>query len=71
MRRIVVGLALAIGMLCIGATSASAHTFCSLDPTVGIGTPLNYTLNVYVLGSTVHLSGDARSTTVSGSLGLP
>jgi hypothetical protein len=71
MRRVVVGIALAIGMLCVGVTDASAHTFCSLDPTLGIGTPLKYTVNVYLVGSTAYLSGNHSSTTVSGSVGLP
>src|SRR5437879_6038182 len=40
MRRLVLGFVLAIGMLLSAVTSASAHTYCSVDPTVGVGTPV-------------------------------
>jgi hypothetical protein len=71
MRRIALGLAFAVGMLLAGATTASAHTFCSLDPTLGIGTPLRYTINLNVLGSNVYLNGTHQTTTFEAGLGLP
>ena len=74
MKRIFVGLALAVGMLVIGATSASASTFCNLDPTLGIGTPITYSLDVSLgLGSIsahVYASGTHRTTTFGGGFGL-
>jgi hypothetical protein len=71
MRRIALSLAFAVGMLLLGATSASAHTWCSVDPTVGVGTPLKYTVNLYVLGSNVYLNGTHTATTFEAGLGLP
>jgi hypothetical protein len=71
MRRLVVAFALAAGMLVMGVTNASAHTFCSLDPTIGVGTPLKFSLNVSLLGSTVYASGNHTSTTFGGGIGLP
>lgn len=46
MKRIFLGLALCAGMLFMGATSASAAIYCSDDPTLGIGLPINYSLNL-------------------------
>ena len=71
MRRIGLSFAVAVGMLLVGATTASAHTFCSVDPTLGIGLPLKYTVNLTVLGSNVYLKGTHKTTTFDVSLGLP
>ena len=70
MKRILVAAALAFGMLVIGATSASASTLCTIDPTLGVGTPLNYSLNVSILGTHVYASGTSSTTTFGGALGL-
>lgn len=35
MRRLVMVLALAVGLLFAGVTNVSASTFCSIDPTIG------------------------------------
>jgi hypothetical protein len=72
MRRIVLGLALAIGMLLTAATGASAHTYCTVDPTLAVGVP-GVTLNAtaYVLGSDVYASSGGGSTTYGGSVGTP
>jgi hypothetical protein len=70
MRRILLGLTCALGMLALGATSASASTLCTLDPTIRVGTPLHYSLNVSVLGTHVYASGTSHSTTFGGVIGI-
>lgn len=70
MKRIVAALALAVGMLAMGITSASASTYCSIDPTVGVGTPLHYSVYVGVLGTHVYASGTSGTTTFGGVIGL-
>jgi hypothetical protein len=70
MKRILVAAALAFGMLFGGATSASASTLCTIDPTVGIGLPVHYSLNVSVLGTHVYASGTSRTTTFGGVVGI-
>jgi len=70
--RVVVLLAVAIGSLMAGVTNASAGTYCSLDPTVGVGVPvLKYSLKVNVLGSNVYASSTGTSTTFGGGVLLP
>jgi hypothetical protein len=54
----------------MGVTSASAASICSIDPTLRIGTPLNYSLNVSVLGTHVYASGTSTTTTFGGVIGL-
>ena len=71
MRRIALSFAFAVGMLLVGATTASAHTFCSVDPTLGIGLPLRYTVNLNLLGSNLYLNGTHKTTTFEVGLGLP
>lgn len=70
MKRILASVAAAFGMLLMGATSASASSLCTIDPTVGVGTPLHYSLNVSVLGTHVYASGTSRTTTFGGVIGL-
>ncbi len=73
MKRIFVAGALAFGMLFLGATGASASTYCSLDPTVGVGTPLKYSLNLSTSGTlttTVYASGTSSTTTFGGGIGI-
>jgi hypothetical protein len=70
MKRILAALALAVGMLAMGITSASASTYCSIDPTIGVGTPLHYSLNVSLLGTDVYLYGTSKTTTFGGVIGL-
>ena len=69
MRRLILGFVLAIGMLMASITSASAHTFCSVDPAVGVGLPVHGTVSL--LGSTVYVTGNSSSTDVGAVLGLP
>jgi hypothetical protein len=70
MKRILAALVLAVGLLAMGVTSASAASICSIDPTLRIGTPLNYSLNVSVLGTHVYASGTSTTTTFGGVIGL-
>ncbi len=72
MRRIVLSFALAAGMLVAATGSASAHTFCSVDPTLGIGVPgVKVTLSVNLLGSNVYVSSNGKSTTYEAGIGTP
>ncbi len=72
MKRIVVVFVLVVGGLIGGATNVSAGTYCSLDPTVGVGVPLvKYSVDVKLLGSTVYASGTGRSTTFGGGVYIP
>ena len=70
MKRIFLSLALAVGMLLLGVTSASASTICTIDPTLGIGAPLHYSLNISILGTHVYASGTSKTTTFGGVLGI-
>ncbi len=70
MKRILVAATLAFGMLLIGASSASAATLCTLDPTLKIGTPLNYSVNISILGTHVYARGTSSTTTFGGVLGI-
>jgi hypothetical protein len=70
MKRILGAAVLAFGMLFLGATSASAASLCTVDPTVGIGLPVHYSLNVTVLGTHVYASGTSKTTTFGGVIGL-
>ncbi len=70
MKRILLAAVLAFGMLFLGATGASAASLCTIDPTVGIGLPIHYSLNVSVLGTHVYASGTSKTTTFGGVIGL-
>jgi hypothetical protein len=70
MKRILCAAVIAFGMLFLGATSASASTLCTIDPTLSIGLPVHYSLNVSVLGTHVYASGTSKTTTFGGVLGL-
>jgi len=65
MRRLWFAFAFALGALFLGATSASASTYCSLDPTLGVGTPL--TSSTTLTTSTSLLSTDTYASTTSSS----
>lgn len=72
MRRLLLALAVSACALVGGATTASASTYCSLDPTLGVGVPLvKYSVNISLLGSKVYASGTSSSTTFGGGLLLP
>jgi hypothetical protein len=70
MKRILVASALAFGLLFAAATSASASTLCTIDPTVGVGLPVHYSLNVSVLGTHIYASGTSSTTTFGGVVGI-
>lgn len=74
MKRIFLGLALCAGMLFLGVTNASA-AYCHLDPTLGVGLPVNTSLNVTtsLLGTSTNLyaSTTSKTTTFGGTIGLP
>ncbi len=68
MKRIVLGIALCVGMLFMGVTSASAY--CSLDPTLGIGLPLHTSLNVTIGSTTIYASNTSTTTTFGAHTGI-
>ncbi len=68
MKRIFLGLALCAGMLFMGVTSASAY--CSLDPTLGIGLPINTSLNITIGSTTIYAHNNSTTTTFGGWTGL-
>jgi hypothetical protein len=69
MKRVLVGFCLAVGMVLMGVVNASASTVCSIDPTYKVGTPIDYSLNVSVLGTHVYASGTSKTTTFGGVIG--
>jgi len=69
MKRVLVGFCLAVGMVLMGVVNASASTVCSIDPTYKVGTPIDYSLNVSVLGTHVYASGTGKTTTFGGVIG--
>jgi len=75
MKRILLGFALCAGMLLGGITNASAGGYCTLDPTVGVGLPVHYSVNVSLsavgTSSHVYASGTSTTTTFGGVVGLP
>jgi hypothetical protein len=70
MKRVLVGFGVAVGMLLVGVVNASASTVCSVDPTYKVGTPINYSLDVSVLGTHVYASGTSKTTTFGGVIGI-
>jgi hypothetical protein len=71
-KRVLVVLAVAVASLAGGVMNVSAGSYCSLDPTVGVGVPvLKLALNVNVLGSKVYASTNGSSTTFGGGVYIP
>ena len=71
-KRVLVVLAVAVASLAGGVMNVSAGSYCSLDPTVGVGVPLvKYSVVVKVAGSTVYASGTGSSTTFGGGIYIP
>jgi len=71
-KRVLVVLAVAVASLAGGVMNVSAGSYCSLDPTVGVGVPLvKYSVVVKVAGSTVYASGTSSSTTFGGGIYIP
>lgn len=53
MRRLVLVMALVVGLLFAGVVNVSAATYCSLDPTIG---PLTFGAGLGSSGLSVHLA---------------
>jgi hypothetical protein len=70
MKRILAGFGLAVGMLAMGVTNASAAALCTLDPTYRIGLPVHYSIDLKVLGTHVYASGTSKTTTWGAVVGL-
>jgi hypothetical protein len=74
MKRLLSGFALAGGLMLLGMTTASAHAYCSLDPTFKVGLPVSYSLNVNLstklISTNVYASGTMNTTTFGGGLGI-
>jgi hypothetical protein len=74
MKRILSSVVLAGGLLAIGAVNAGAQTYCSLDPTLKVGLPVHYNLNVTVnaglISTNLYASGTSKTTTFGGGVGL-
>ena len=75
MRRLLLGFAVSAGMLAMGVTNASAGGYCSVDPTLNVGLPVNTSTTIYtsVLGIStyVYAHNNSKSTTFGGVIGLP
>jgi hypothetical protein len=74
MKRLVSSVVLAGGFLLFGIVNASASGYCSLDPTLNLGTPLTYSLNVnlslQVVSTNVYVYGTKKTTTFGGGVGI-
>ncbi len=75
MKRVALGFATCAVMLAAGIVNASAAGYCSLDPTIRIGTPVHYNLDVQLGAAStslhVYASGTSGTTTFGGGVGLP
>ncbi len=75
MRRVVLVFALGVGMLAMGVTNASAASYCSIDPTIGIGLPVHLSVNLstQLLSTSTHIyaSTTSKTTTYGAVIGLP
>jgi hypothetical protein len=74
MKRLVSSVVLAGGFLLMGIVNASASGYCSLDPTLNLGTPLTYSINVNLnlrlVSTNVYVYGTKKTTTFGGGLGI-
>ena len=70
MKRVLTGFGLAVGMLGMGITNASAAAVCTIDPTIRVGTPIHYSISVSILGTHIYASGTSKTTTFGGVIGL-
>ena len=72
MKRIVLGIALCVGMLVASTTSASAAVLCHDDPTLHVAVPgVHAGLNVTIPGSNVWATSGSGSTSFGFTLGTP
>jgi hypothetical protein len=74
MKRLLSSIGLAGGMMLLGIVNASASGYCSLDPTINVGTPLTYTLTVNIktgiVSPDLYLSGTSKTTTFAAGVGI-
>ncbi len=72
MKRILFSLAVCLGMLAAGTTSASAAALCHDDPTVQVSVPgVSTALSVTIPGSNVWATSGSGSTSFGFTLGTP
>jgi hypothetical protein len=75
MKRIALGVMACAGLLVAGVTNVSAARYCSVDPTLQVGLPVHYSvdLNLAVASTSTHVyaSGTSTTTTFGGGIGLP
>lgn len=70
MKRLLLGVALCIGMLIVGTTSASASVVCSDDPKVGASVPgVKLSTSVSISGSNVFATSGGGSTSFGFTIG--
>jgi hypothetical protein len=74
MKRILSSLVLAGGLMFLGVTSASASIYCTDDPTLKLGLPVKYSINLTLssplVSANVYASGTYRTTTFGFGLGI-
>ncbi|TMC13190.1 MAG: hypothetical protein E6J30_00195 [Chloroflexi bacterium] len=70
MKRILFSLAVCLGLLAAGTTSASAAVLCHDDPTVGVSVPgVKLGVNATVGGSNVFATSGSGSTSFGFTIG--
>ena len=70
MKKLILGFAVAVGLLAAGPTSASAAVLCHDDPTVGVSVPgVRLTTTVTVGGSNVYATSGNGSTSFGFTIG--
>ncbi len=71
-KRLLLGLAIGVGMLIATSTTASAQVLCHDDPTLGASVPgVTTALNVNLLGSNVFATSATGSTSFGFTIGTP
>lgn len=66
MRRLVSVVILVGGLMLMGVGNASAAMWCTDDPTLKLGSPLHYSLNVTLSSSVTYTNVYASGTTTFG-----
>ena len=73
-QRLLFSIFLAGGLMAMGATSASAGFICTDDPTINVGLPVHYSVNVTLTTkltwANVYASGTKSTTTFGFGLGV-
>ena len=69
-KRLLLGIALAVGLLAAGTTSASAQVLCHDDPTVGTSVPgVSASTTLTIGGSNVFATSGSGSTSFGFTIG--